>query len=208
MMLSNEGFDLWADGYEQSVLRSDEENSYPFAGYHHVLNTIYRRIRAHEGRKVMDLGFGTGVLSHRLYQDGYEVYGADFSEKMLQLAQQKMPGAHLILHDFSTGLPEIWRNQRFDHIVCTYAIHHLDDAQKISLIKQAADRLLPGGLLQIGDVSFRTQKQLIQCRNQFSDLWDDEELYPVYESLHSFFPTMRFETISLCAGILTLPANP
>lgn len=31
-MLSSQGFDLWADGYDASVGLSDEENSYPFAG--------------------------------------------------------------------------------------------------------------------------------------------------------------------------------
>ena len=32
-MLDNKGFDLWADGYDKAVGISDEENTYPFAGY-------------------------------------------------------------------------------------------------------------------------------------------------------------------------------
>ena len=32
-MLDNKGFDLWADGYDKSVGLSEEENTYPFAGY-------------------------------------------------------------------------------------------------------------------------------------------------------------------------------
>ena len=32
-MLDNRGFDLWADGYDLAVGLSDEENTYPFAGY-------------------------------------------------------------------------------------------------------------------------------------------------------------------------------
>ena len=35
-MLDNKGFDLWADGYDAAVGLSDEENSYPFAGYKDV----------------------------------------------------------------------------------------------------------------------------------------------------------------------------
>ena len=31
-MLNETGFDLWADGYDRSVQRSDAEGSYPFAG--------------------------------------------------------------------------------------------------------------------------------------------------------------------------------
>ena len=41
-MLDNKGFDLWADGYDQTVGVSDEENTYPFAGYREVLGTVYR----------------------------------------------------------------------------------------------------------------------------------------------------------------------
>ena len=32
-MLNNKGFDLWADSYDKTVGISDEENTYPFAGY-------------------------------------------------------------------------------------------------------------------------------------------------------------------------------
>lgn len=32
-MLNNIEFDLWADGYDKTVGISDEENTYPFAGY-------------------------------------------------------------------------------------------------------------------------------------------------------------------------------
>ena len=32
-MLSNTGFDLWADNYDKDVGISNEENCYPFAGY-------------------------------------------------------------------------------------------------------------------------------------------------------------------------------
>ena len=206
-MLSSQGFDLWADGYDQCVLSSDEEHAYPFAGYREVLNTIYGKIRASTGKTVLDLGFGTGVLCHRLDQDGYEIFGLDFSPKMLEQASRKMPRAHLLLHDFSTGLPEIWRNKTFDHIVCTYAIHHLTDWQKISLIAQLADSLSPGGLLQIGDIAFATQAQLEQCRTRFADIWDEDELYPVFEALQPAFPALRFHPVSFCAGILTLPAR-
>ena len=32
-MLNNIEFDPWADGYDKTVGISDEENTYPFAGY-------------------------------------------------------------------------------------------------------------------------------------------------------------------------------
>ena len=41
-MLNSKGFDLWADGYDKAVGISDEDNSYPFAGYKEVLGRIFR----------------------------------------------------------------------------------------------------------------------------------------------------------------------
>ena len=43
-MLDNKGFDLWADGYDESVGVSYEENTYPFAGYKEILGNIYKAI--------------------------------------------------------------------------------------------------------------------------------------------------------------------
>lgn len=42
-MLDNKGFDLWADGYDKSVGVSDEDGTYPFAGYKDILNEIFNR---------------------------------------------------------------------------------------------------------------------------------------------------------------------
>ena len=39
-MLNSKGFDLWADDYDKSVNLSEEENTYPFAGYKNVLGNF------------------------------------------------------------------------------------------------------------------------------------------------------------------------
>ena len=39
-MLSNTGFDLWADGYDKSVGLSDENGRYPFVGYRAMMNAL------------------------------------------------------------------------------------------------------------------------------------------------------------------------
>ena len=179
MMLSNSGFDLWADGYDQSVNLSEEADEYPFAGCKRVLNSIYNTIRAGHGNKILDVGLGTGVLAKRLYDDGYRVYGIDFSDKMIGIARKKMPDAVLIRYDFSQGLPNCLENESFDYIICTYAIHHLDNEQKVKLIHKLKTRLFSGGRLLIGDVAFRTEEDLRQCQVQSKEQWDEEECYPV-----------------------------
>ena len=103
-MLDHKGFDLWADGYDRSVGLSDEENAYPFAGYRAVLNGIFQTVMQKPNAAVLDLGFGTGTLTAKLYENGCEVYGQDFSARMIELARAKMPDAHLYQGVFSKGL--------------------------------------------------------------------------------------------------------
>lgn len=95
-MLNEQGFDLWADGYDRSVGLSDEGNTYPFAGYKRVLNAIYNAVLANGCQTVLDIGFGTGTLTQKLYEHGCTVYGQDFSQRMIELAKVKMPKAELI----------------------------------------------------------------------------------------------------------------
>ena len=134
-MLNEQGFNLWADGYDRSVGLSDEGNTYPFAGYKRVLNAIYNAVLASGCQTVLDIGFGTGTLTQKLYEHGCTVYGQDFSQRMIELAKVKMPKAELYQGDFTKGLVETLKQNRYDAIVATYSLHHLTDAQKVVFIE-------------------------------------------------------------------------
>ena len=203
-MLDSKGFDLWSDNYDKTVALSEEAHEYPFAGYKTVLNEIYKAIRSADGKTVLDVGFGTAILTHKLYTDGCTVYGIDFSEKMLQAARSKMPNATLIQHDFSTGLPPDLQTKSFDFIICTYALHHLTNPQKIAFIKELLPRLVPKGKILIGDIACETRSELEDCKTKAGNQWDDEEIYSVAEQLKPALPTLQFRKISFCAGIFTL----
>ncbi|MBQ7060044.1 MAG: class I SAM-dependent methyltransferase [Firmicutes bacterium] len=203
-MLDRKGFNLWADEYDKAVGLSDEENSYPFAGYKEVLGGIFRIIMEKEHAAVLDLGFGTGTLTTKLYEHGCDIYGQDFSERMVELASGKMPGAHLYLGDLTEGLAKPLRNQTYDYIVATYVLHHLTDEQKIVLIRDLLGLLKKDGKILIGDISFETIEKLDRCRQEAGDEWDDEEIYIVAEEMKKAFPNLTFTQVSFCAGILTL----
>ena len=203
-MLDNKGFDLWADGYDAAVGLSDEADAYPFAGYKAVLNSIYRTVLAKPGAAVLDIGFGTGALTARLYEQGCAVYGQDFSPRMIELAAAKMPDAHLYPGDFAQGLAEPLRRRTYDFIIATYSLHHLTDRQKIAFLQDLRDRLNEGGRILIGDVAFETRADMDRCREAAGDEWDDEESYFVADELKRAFPALSFERISHCAGVLSL----
>lgn len=204
-MLTNTGFDLWANDYNRDVQLTEESNEYPFAGYKAVLRTIHQTITRGAGNRVLELGFGTGILAKKLYDSGYLITGVDFSQVMIDIAQPKMPDARLIQHDFSRGIPDAIANGTFDFVVCTYAIHHLTDPQKIALLQTLQAMLAPQGCILIGDVAFATNAELAVCRAKYGDEWDEDEIYPTAENLLPAFPHLRFEQISHCAGVITIP---
>lgn len=203
-MLNSNGFDVWADGYDESVRLADESDAYPFAGYAAILKEIYGRVCASGAKAVLDIGFGTGTLAGQLYQQGCDVFGQDFSIGMIQLAQEKMPRAQLYQGDFSLGLVQELKQQRYDAIIATYALHHLTDEQKVAFLQELLPLLQDNGCIYVGDVAFATRAQLEQCKAQAGDDWDASEIYFVYDELKQAFPQLRFEPVSHCAGLLTL----
>lgn len=158
--MNNNGFDQWASSYDQTVDTSDKNNTYPFAGYNKVLNSIYQEITLRKKASVLDSGFGTGTLITQLYNQGYEVYGQDFSQEMLNIAQSKMPNVHLYKGDFTLGLVEKLQNHRYDFIIATYSLHHLTDDKKVSLLNDLYGLLKDDGKILVGDVAFHTKEEL------------------------------------------------
>lgn len=203
-MLSNQEFHLWADGYDNSVALAEENDEYPFAGYHKILNTIYNHVLNQAGNCILDIGFGTGILTTKLYQQGCTIYGQDFSHRMIELAQEKMPEAHLYQGDFTFGLAKELTYHPYDAIIATYSLHHLSDKQKVRFLSDLLDLLKPNGCIYIGDVAFHTRDELETCRRRMAELWDEDEIYFVFEELKYPFLQMKFEQVSYCSGILCL----
>ena len=159
-MLNNKEFDLWAESYDQSVDLSNENEKYPFAGYGKVLDKIYIDISYACYNTVLDIGFGTGRLAWRLYEKGCRIFGQDFSDKMIEISQRKMPCANLYRGDFTQGLVEDLKQYKYDAIIATYSLHHLKDENKVDFIKSLFPLLKDDGCIYIGDVAFDTREEL------------------------------------------------
>lgn len=205
-MLSKQGFDLWANDYDKTVQVSEENNQYPFAGYREILNTIFNEVLQKKNARVLDIGFGTGVLTSKLYDHGHAIEGLDFSPKMISMAQSKMPKASLIEWDIANGLPPKILGNTYDFIVSTYTLHHLTDEEKITFITSLFDLLKKDGKILIGDIAFQTREKLEKCRQENIKCWDQDEFYFVFEEIKLSFKdyNCEFHPISHCGGVIVI----
>ena len=106
---------------------------------------------------------------------------------------------------FTEGLPAMLKEQKYDIIISTYAIHHLEDAKKVNFLNDLMQLLKPEGKILLGDVMFAHEDQLLDCKRHAKDAWDEDECYLVVDKLPAFPKTnMNFYPISFCAGILEI----
>ena len=104
-----------------------------------------------EASRLLDLGAGTGETSRRYLEahPGVQVVAVDASRAMLRVAAGVLGRlAELRPARLEEPLPA----GRFDLVVSTLAVHHLDAAGKADLFARIAERLARGGRFVIGDV--------------------------------------------------------
>ncbi|ASV66700.1 MULTISPECIES: class I SAM-dependent methyltransferase [Cytobacillus] len=206
MVLNHRGFDEWAKDYDQSVRLSEGKEAYPFAGYQDVINLVYHMAGHKPSSTILDVGFGTGTLTKRLYDDGHNIYGIDFSKEMIAIAKGKMPNANLFQKNMEEGLPFEFEKEKFHTIISTYALHHVTDRKKIEWIQQLSFSLHEGGSIIIGDIAFETRSAHDQCKNRSYEDWDHSEFYTVYEEIKEELIALKFKVdykqISHCGGVL------
>lgn len=73
-------------------------------------------------------------------------------------------------------------------------------------IKQLENLLTKDGKVLIGDIAFETIDELLSCQSSFSDDWDDDEIYIIFDDLKKSFEhrNIEFQKMSFCAGIVTV----
>lgn len=205
-MLTNKGFDKWSGAYDEDILKK-QDKGYPFEGYYRTLGYIQNIVDSTKKKRVLDIGIGTGLLTETLYNAGSKITGVDFSSQMLEQAKAKMPQGRFIRFDFNLGLPKELCQEKFDYIISSYAIHHINDEQKISFFIKLLGNLCDTGQILIGDIAFETRADMDRVMLQ-SDNWDDAEHYMIAEDLISTLTRRQlnaaFVKTSNCSGVLVI----
>ena len=172
---SPELFDAWAADYDYFIKTGAD--SFPFRGYDDVLNRIVELADPKRGSRILDVGIGTGNLAKRFVEFDCEIWGIDYSSKMLEEAKKKVPDAQLLQVDVESEWPSDL-TVGFDSIVSAYTLHHLTLERKITAVKRMSDELLrESGSIIMGDISFPTFSARAKAREQLASFWDDDEYY-------------------------------
>ncbi len=205
-MLDNKGFDNWAGEYDISIDKLSK--GYPFEGYYNVLEYVRNLVDISQPTNILDLGIGTGLLSYEIYKNKSQIYGIDFSEKMIIKAKEKMPNGNFYCCNFKFGLPNEVKNIKFDYIISSYALHHINDKEKINLIIDLKKMLKEKGKIIIADIGFQTIEEMNNCKRKYKEYWDDDEFYfigsKMVEDLCKINLNSNYNQISSCAGVLVI----
>lgn len=195
-------FDPWAENYDDDV---QAEAGFPFSGYADLLKSIVETAQSKPHVKVLDLGCGTGNLAGAFLPLGCQVWGTDFSPRMIAKASLKYPSIPFAVADMRAKLPEDFPEQ-YDLIVSAYVLHHFPIEEKIKqLLRFKHQHLQPGGRILIGDLMFPNESALRAVASQYADSWD-EEFYWILDRdlvlMEKAGLTVHTRQISFCAWLL------
>ena len=107
---------------------------------------------------VLDLGTGTGVFAHKLLErfPDAKVVAVDGAAAMLDLAKSRLGNycqrVQWVNCEFQNLPPEIVKPNAFDLVISSYALHHLNRAEKLKLLTGVVKALKPGGWLLNADI--------------------------------------------------------
>jgi ubiquinone/menaquinone biosynthesis C-methylase UbiE len=113
--------------------------------------------RPNEQLRILDLGCGDGSMTLPLVSaDRIATYiGCDLSKPALDIAQAQIKARAISARLYCDDMLNIAHEQRdnsFDLIYSSYAIHHLNGIEKQQMVEDIARVLKPGGLFVLIDV--------------------------------------------------------
>lgn len=121
--------------------------------YTRMLEMVLEQVEDVQGKRVLDLGCGTGNLTYHLLRraGGVRVLGVDPSSEMRKLFADRFAGEPdvTVAEGVSTGIPS--PDAEFDYVLTSLVLHHVPREEKAACAAELARVLKPGGRLLYAD---------------------------------------------------------
>ena len=109
-----------------------------------LLADFRKRVDEVEGKKVLDIGFGNGLIAIAFSKAGAEIYGVEVNQKLLSIAREIAKSENKrIQFEHYDGKKLPFENSFFDYIFCTSVLEHV--THKEELLREMARVLKQGG---------------------------------------------------------------
>ena len=163
-------FDRLAPDWDQTLVRNEE-----------VISRILDNASVTEGKDVLDVATGTGVLiPDYLRRRVASVTGIDISPGMIRIAKEKFPEGKVTF--LAGDVEETGFGREFDCVVVYSAFPHFPDPER--LIARLASFLKPGGILTVAHGMSREKinaRHHGSARHVSNGLMEAEELARIFE---------------------------
>ena len=147
--------------------------------YETIAKMVDKRIKENgiKNNIVLDLACGTGTLTAKLIEKGYDVIGADASAEMLNVARAKCPDV-LFLNQTMTDF-ELYGTVG-TIVCCLDSVNYLTDSESLEeMIRLCNNYLEPDGLL-IFDINTEYKFENVLSDNIFT--YDNDDVFYVWEN--------------------------
>lgn len=179
--------ELYDSFYADHQALDEYYQGYRIEFYRQVSRCIRESGVALDGRRLLDVGCGTGHLLSELksWSQPGSLDGCDFSDAAMEYSKAKFPGCRFFVQDITRPIPG-----QFDVVCCTEVLEHIE--LPFVALRNLLDVVAPGGTLILTVPNGRLDRA-----NEHINFWSPES-WKVF--LGRECPSGQLQTVTLMDG--------
>ncbi|MBQ9870170.1 MAG: class I SAM-dependent methyltransferase [Ruminococcus sp.] len=170
----NTGYESFARFYDALTDNVDHE------GIAQLVHSLVQKYADYK-EVILDLACGTGALSEKLAQKGYDVVGVDNSPEMLEMAQQRLEGKDLPVTLLLQDMTKLDLYGAVDCTVCLLdSLNHLKNKQQLQKAFERVSMFTCDGGLFVFDLNTEYKHRQILADNAFN--FDKQDFFCAWQN--------------------------